>query len=90
MSAAVPVGEAFFAVAPCTAGANTVATPCEARAGSTILSHNPAETGDCPLGCEPGWRVDKNFHSSEHAYTSSWAPCPGVTVLDAQSLAQST
>ena len=59
VSAAVPVGEAFFAVAPCTAGANTVAKPCEARACSTILSHNPAETWDCPRGCETGWRVDK-------------------------------
>ena len=73
MSAAVPVGEAFFAVAPCTAGANTVATPCEARAGSTILSHNPAETGDCPLGCEPGWRVDKTFHRLMMA--TPWLTC---------------
>jgi hypothetical protein len=81
---------AFFAVAPCAAGANTAATPCEPREGSIILGHDPAETGDCPRGCEPGWRVDDNdiHRSSGHTYARSCVPCAGVTVLDAQSLAQ--
>jgi len=60
-SATAPGGESFFAVVPCTVGANTFATPCEARAGSTILSHDPAEPGDCPRGCEPGCRVHETF-----------------------------
>ena len=85
-----PAAGAFFAVAPCAAGANTAATPCEPREGSIILGHDPAETGDCPRGCEPGWRVDDNdmHRSSAHTYARSCVRCAGVTVLDAQSLAQ--
>jgi hypothetical protein len=74
----------YFAVFPCSPGKDTYAKPCEARSGTKILGHDPAETGDCPRECIPGWRVNTTFNENGVAYNSSCAPCANVITINAQ------
>jgi hypothetical protein len=74
----------YFAVFPCSPGKDTYAKPCEARSGTKILGHDPAETGDCPRECIPGWRVNTTFNENRVAYNSSCAPCANVITINAQ------
>jgi hypothetical protein len=74
----------YFAVFPCSPGKDTYAKPCVLREGAKILGHDPAETGDCPRECSPGWRVNTTFSENGVAYNSSCAPCANVTTISAQ------
>jgi hypothetical protein len=74
----------FFAVLPCAADKNTVASPCEERTGTRIASHDPAETGECPRACLPGFKLESTFRDGEHEYNRTCAPCEPTTVMDAQ------
>jgi hypothetical protein len=74
----------FFAVSPCAADEDTVARACEEREGTRIASHDPAETGECPRACLPGFWLNSTFSDGEREYNGTCAPCEPATVLDAQ------
>jgi hypothetical protein len=65
----------YFAVFPCSPGKDTYAKSCEPRSGTKILGHDPAETGDCPRECIPGWRVNTTFNENGVAYNRMARGC---------------
>lgn len=70
----------FFAVAPCSAGADTAAAPCPPRPGTQAVAHDPAATGDCPRRCLPGWGA----LAEDFPFLRRCAPCPNATLVAAQ------